>query len=399
MRVLFFANLIPFPLDGGGKIFTFSVLKSLKESGHIVDIVCFYENENIEEARKGLSPYYDSLTVLPIKVTTRENMGLMMLKAAASIFSNKPLAISKYINGSMKMAVRDIMKCNKYDCAFFNLLAMYSYESMVKQIDPSVKTILYEQNCEALIYKRYSNETSNILKKLFLMLETRKLEKFEQKSIKNVDELILLSIEDKNALKVDRDSCNIIPIGVSPSDYQKKYGVNDGIIRMLFVGTMTWAPNNEGVIWFLENVMPMCADASKYELYIVGKNPSDKVKTLADFYENVYLLGYVESLEEYYERCDVLVVPLFIGSGQRVKIIESFSRSFPVISTSIGLEGLKYIDGKTVMVANDVNSFLSKIEKCRDYDLLKKIGCAGKAVFDAEYSTEIIKKKLNKVIT
>ena len=399
MKVLFFANLIPFPLDGGGKIFTFSVLKSLKECGHTVDIVCFYENENIDDAIKALRPYCNSIKALPIKVTTRENMGLMMMKAIASIFSNKPLAISKYVNSSMKATVREIMKDNNYDCAFYNLLAMYSYAPIVKQTDPSVRTILYEQNCEAMIYKRYLKETNNLLKKLFLMIETKKLEDFEQNSIKNVDELILLSNEDKNALKVDRESCNIIPIGVRPSEYQKKYDTCNGKIRMLFVGTMTWAPNNEGIIWFLENVMPKCADVTKYELYIVGKNPSDKVKALASVYENVYLLGYVESLEEYYEKCDVLVVPLFIGSGQRVKIIEAFSKAYPVISTSIGLEGLKYIDDKTVMVANDANTFMRKIEKCSDYDLLREIGRAGKEIFDSEYSTEIIKEKINEVIS
>ena len=162
---------------------------------------------------------------------------------------------------------------------------------------------------------------------------------------------------------------------------------------------MTWAPNNEGMIWFLENVMPMCSDTSKYELYIIGKNPSARVKELSKSYKNVYLLGYVESLEEYYEKCDALVVPLFIGSGQRVKIIEAFSKAYPVISTAIGLEGLKYEDNKTVMVANDKNEFKVKIDQCNNYRWLNSIGCAGKEVFDLEYSTDVVKKKINEVIS
>ena len=167
---------------------------------------------------------------------------------------------------------------------------------------------------------------------------------------------------------------------------------------MLFIGTMTWTPNNEGMIWFLENVMPMCSNVEKYELYIVGKNPSDKVKELSAKYENVTLLGYVESLEEYYEKCDVLIVPLFIGSGQRVKIIEAFSRAYPVISTTIGLEGLKYIDGETVLVANNEKEFKNQIDKCKNYEVLSRIGKEGNKVFDAEYSTEIIKEKINKIL-
>ena len=86
MRILFIANLIPYPLDGGGKIFTFSVLKALTEGGNKVDVICFYEKENIEIAKEKLSPYCNSITALPIKVTTRENMKLMLTKAAFSIF-------------------------------------------------------------------------------------------------------------------------------------------------------------------------------------------------------------------------------------------------------------------------------------------------------------------------
>ena len=167
MRVLFFSNLIPYPLDGGGKIFTFSVLKSLKESGNIVDVVCFYENEDIEKAKIELRPYCDSISALPIKVTTRENMKLMVFKAALSMFSNRPLGISKYMTASMINLIKEKMSNTKYDCAFFNILAMYGYASVVKNIDAGVKTVLYEQNCEALIYKRYLTETKNLLKKYF----------------------------------------------------------------------------------------------------------------------------------------------------------------------------------------------------------------------------------------
>lgn len=399
MRILFIANLIPYPLDGGGKIFTFSVLKALTEGGNKVDVICFYEKENIEIAKEKLSPYCNSITALPIKVTTRENMKLMLTKAAFSIFSKKPLAVNKYITREMKELIKTKIAQNKYDCAFFNLLAMYGYEEEVKKNDANIKTILYEQNCEALIYKRYLKETNNILKKIFLKIETSKLEKFEQNSIELVDQLILLSKEDQKALGVEKNKCNIIPIGVSPVEYKKKFNKRkDSCIRMLFIGTMTWTPNNEGMIWFLENVMPMCSNVEKYELYIVGKNPSDKVKELSAKYENVTLLGYVESLEEYYEKCDVLIVPLFIGSGQRVKIIEAFSRAYPVISTTIGLEGLKYIDGETVLVANNEKEFKNQIDKCKNYEVLSRIGKEGNKVFDAEYSTEIIKEKINKIL-
>lgn len=398
MKILFIANLVPYPLDGGGKIFTFSVLKALSQK-HDIDLLCFYENEKIEEAKCQLNPFCNSIYAVPIKVTTKENMKLILIKAGLSLFSKKPLSINKYHSKKMVKILTEKVKNNRYDCVFFNLLSMYSYAPIIKSLDSDIKTILYEQNCETLIYKRYLKESTNFLKKIFLNIEVKKLENFEQKSIRDVNQLILLSEEDRKALDIDKSSCNIIPIGVQKSQYSKKY--NDILkepLRLLFIGTMTWGPNNDGIIWFLENVMPMCDDSSKYELYIIGKHPSEAVQNLCKKYKNVKLLGFVESLDKYYDLCDVLIVPLFIGSGQRVKIIEAFSKSFAVISTSIGAEGLNYIDGKNILIANNENEFKIKIDKCFDSNLLSKIGCEGNKVFEKEYSEDIIAKKINDIL-
>ena len=167
---------------------------------------------------------------------------------------------------------------------------------------------------------------------------------------------------------------------------------------MLFVGTMTWAPNNEGIIWFLKNVMPKCKDIEKYELTIVGKNPSQSVTDLAKEYSNVHVLGYVDNLEDVYENSDVLVVPLLVGSGQRVKIIEAFARGYGVISTTIGAEGLVYKNNETIVIADTPEEFKRAIDKCHDHAFLAAIGSGGKHIFDSMYSTEIIAKRLNTVI-
>lgn len=398
MNILYLANLIPYPLDGGGKIFTFSTIQALSKDNN-VDLLCFYEHEDVKKGINELKKYCSTVEILPIKVTTRENIPLMMVKAVKSIFSIMPLGISKYITSGMKSLIKDKMTQKKYDCVFCNILAMYGYCDYVKSIDSDIKVILYEQNCEATIYKRYFDQTNNLLKKAFLKIETKKLNVFEQRAVKEVDKLIVLSEADRKELGVAEDKCNIIPIGVNPIKYSKLYRPeNKNKLKMLFVGTMTWAPNNEGIIWFLKNVMPLCNDSTKYELYIVGKNPSDEVRKLSNVYNNVNLLGYVESLDALYDECDVLVVPLFIGSGQRVKIIEAFARGYVTISTTIGAEGLKYEDGKSILIANNAVQFKEQIDRCFNQELAKTIGKGGKSVFDNEYSVEVITKKLNTVI-
>ena len=398
MNILYLANLIPYPLDGGGKIFTFSTIQALSKNNN-VDLLCFYEHEDIKKGINELKKYCSTVDTLPIRVTTRENMPFMMFKAAKSVFSSMPLGISKYITSEMKSLIKDKMSQKKYDCVFCNILAMFGYCDYVKSIDPDIRVVLYEQNCEATIYKRYFDQTNNLLKKAFLKIETKKLNAFEQRAVRKVDRLIVLSEADRKELGVAEDKCNIIPIGVNPVQYTKLYSSEiKSKLKMLFVGTMTWTPNNEGIIWFLKNVMPLCNDSAKYELSIVGKNPSDEVKKLSEEYNNVNLLGYVESLDSLYDDCDVLIVPLFIGSGQRVKIIEAFARGYAIISTSIGAEGLKYQDGKTILIADNAEQFKMQIDRCFNQELAKTIGEGGKNVFNNEYSVEVITRKLNAAI-
>lgn len=398
MNILFIANLIPYPLNGGGKIFTYSTIQALSHNNDI-DLLCFYEHEDIIKGREELSKYCTSITALPIRVTTRENLPIMMLKAAKSFFSNLPLCISKYILPEMKSQIKEKITSKKYDYVFINILAMFAYSNYIKEIDSEVEIVLYEQNCETLIYKRYYQQTNNAIKKFFLSKEIKKLYRFEQMSINETDRLILLSEADRKELGVSSDKCSIIPIGITPAKRCKSYSMEQkSKLKMLFVGTMTWMPNNEGIIWFLNNIMPNCRDKSKFELYIVGKNPSEEVKKLCQSYENVNLLGYVESLDDIYEECDVLIVPLFIGSGQRVKIIEAFSMGYAVISTSIGAEGLKYKDGESILIANCINEFLLQIKKCFDGALLKSIGTEAKCIFDSEYAINIVSQKINNAI-
>ena len=145
--------------------------------------------------------------------------------------------------------------------------------------------------------------------------------------------------------------------------------------------------------------MPLCADPKKYQLTIVGKNPSDEVLELSKSYSNVFVKGYVENLDEEYDNSDVLIVPLFVGSGQRVKIIDAFARRFAVISTTIGAEGLKYDIGKSIMIADSVEGFMNQIIRCRDTSLLNDIASRGKYIFDTTYSTDVIEERLNDVLT
>ena len=402
MNILFIANLVPYPLDGGGKIKTFTTIKALS-SKHTIDLVCFYEKENVKDAKKELSKYCRSIVMLPIRVTTSENKKYIVRKALECFLSTKSLSVHKYYQDNMARVVATLVKKNNYDIAYFNILQVYQYKSIIHRINPNIKTVLDTQNCEALIFKRNADDCRNPLKKVYLYLESIKLGRFEVKAIQDADELILLSKEDKRQLEKmakKRLKATIIPIGVDEPGWVKKARIIDNTIKILFVGTLTWAPNNDGIIWFLENVIPqMVRKGISFELYVVGKNPSEELKRIAKRFEDkIVVTGYVDSVEEYYDMCDIMIVPLFFGSGQRVKIIEGFAHGMPIISTTVGAEGLMIKSGWNIMIANDEKTFIESIGELKSQKLRGRLSNNGKKTFAKYYSQEAIETQLNRVM-
>lgn len=397
--ILFIANLVPYPLDNGGKIKTFTSIQALSKK-YTIDLLCFYEDENKHDAKEMLQPYCRIIKMFPIRVTTKKNFKYMIFQAFKTLLSPMPLNVYKYHKKIMETSISELMEKNKYYAVYFNILQVCSYKEIIEAHDKNVKFILDAQNCETLILERYYNETKNLVKKLYLYIEILKLKKFECQTIRDMDKLILLSNEDKTNLENlcnRKIECDIIPIGIN-SPAQVK-GVETFFeknqLNILFLGTLTWAPNNEGIIWFLENVMPKLKNNSvEFRLYIVGKNPGKKLCNLALGDKRVEITGYVESVDPYFEKCDFMIVPLFIGSGQRVKIIESFSKGMPVISTSIGAEGLEYIDGESILIADDADSFLSKIVELTNASLRKKLSINGRKIYQKNYSVDAVSSKI-----
>lgn len=404
MRILFLTNLVPYPLDNGGKIKTYSTIKALKELGHDIDVLCFTEEHNADERSiSELKKICESINTVYLKLTTSENKKYMMGVAFKSLFSKLSFGVYKYKSQEMCQRIRKMLQENSYDMVYFDHLQMCVYHPMIRKELPGARYVLDEHNCEYLIMKRHMDNSRNALKKAFLCMEYKKLRHFELGNVRNFDMTCFVSEEDKqNICSQIKEKVNARAIPICVLEQKRKDVTNfckDGILRILFLGTLTWAPNNEGLVWFLKEVVPLLEESSlKYEMYIVGKNPSEEVKSLCQNYGNIIVTGYVESTEEYFEKCDCMVVPLFIGSGQRVKIIESFSRGFPVISTSIGAEGLAYKDGESILIADTKEKFVDKIDEILDAGVYSGLAEESYRIYEGMYSFGAFKGMIKEAI-
>ncbi|ASW42459.1 glycosyltransferase [Clostridium isatidis] len=397
MNILFITNLLPYPLDNGGKIKTYNVIKSLAKENS-VDMICFFEEDNDLNNIGELNKLINKIYTFPKKLTTRKNKREMFIKAVLSIFSKYPYSVYKYKEKDVKSKLDEIS--DNYECIYIDHLQLAVYLDDIK--DFSGKLILDEHNCESIIIKRYYEKEKNIIKKLFLLLELIKLKKFEAKVINKVDRILALSEEDKTQMiklsKADEEKFTVIPILVE-NNFEKNIDIVNlqNKIKVMFLGTLTWYPNIQGIKWFLENVFNKVKD--DIELYIVGKDPDTELLELCKNLNNVTITGYVEDVNQYYEICDVMIVPIFIGSGLRVKILEALGKGIPVISTEIGCEGIEVKDYENILIANDADEFVKKLKEITNKDLYRKISKNGQLLYKDNYSFEAISNKINRSIS
>lgn len=400
MKILFLTTLMPYPSNDGGKIKTYNTLSVLGKDNEI-DVVCFHEEAISEEQLQkmqavcsGFFPFEREITASTHKKTT----ALLCLK---SLFVRAPYVMFKYYDKRVKAFLDKQLSNTKYDLIYLDHLQMSIYLPYLLKY--KLPIVLDEHNCESVILYRRIEQVHNLLAKAFYHIEYRKLKRFERDSVTTASRVIVLSSEDKKLLEklcgiVLQDKCYQMPIMVQK---QKRKDIGDfnhkKHTNILFLGTLTWEPNNNGMIWFANNILSVL-DKEQFDVYIVGKNPSEQLKKLASGYDNVHVEGFVRDVEPYFEKCDYMVVPLFIGSGQRVKIIESFARGFPVIATSIGAEGLEYQNEKNILIADTREAFLEAIQKMNNSEIYCHIAENSYQLYEEFYSEAALQEKIRKSI-
>lgn len=385
-KILFLTTEIPYPLDNGGKIRTFNMIKGLSTRFDI-DLISFYEVEN-DLDYKQLNDICNSVNMIKMFFTNNKSKKVLIKNLIKGFIHNEPFIVEKFINRAYEEKINDMISKNSYYSIIFDHLNITSYCKKIEKVN-SLK-ILSEHNCEYLILKRrYENEKS-ILKKFYLKYEYRKTEKYEKHIIEKFDKVIMLTEEDKKYISdkdIQNDKISIVPISVDTN--YKKQNYNNKIKNLIFLGTMSWYPNEHGILWFLKNVWPLIIKGNKeIKLYIVGKNPSDEIMKMNN--DRVIVTGYVDDVNKYIEICNVCIVPLFIGGGMRVKILECMAKGIPVISTSIGAEGIKYTRNNEIVIADTPEEFVESIYKLNDKCFYNNIKINGIKLVNKIYSIDAV---------
>lgn len=367
LNLLVLSQLLPHPPDSGPKVRLYYVLRHLAEA-HRITLLAFTRSDDRTESLEAMRAICEEVhTVAMTRTLAREARAL-----AGGWAAGRPFIIERNRQPAMMEAVRRLARAQHFDCIYADQLWMADYARLAGSLQPHASLVLDNHNAVFRVFQRLGRGESNLLRRAGMEIEWRLLRNYESRVCGKFDRVVMVTEEDRALLEplVERSGrrragtgtrFHVIPICIDPEASPPVKAVDCGA-NILHLGTMYWPPNIEGVLWFANTVWPKVrAQVPATRLTIVGKNPPQAVRELENRSPGVSVTGYVRDPAGYLEQASVFVVPLHSGGGMRVKILDGWRWGLPIVSTSIGAEGLEYVDGDNLLIADGEEAFASAV--------------------------------------
>ena len=344
------------PLDTGGKLRTYNILRKLA-AAHELTYLSYYGGQRDESYEREILTHlpgtFSIYTAAPD--TTAAERYLDYLRR---LMWRAPYAVSKFTAPQVQQVLSEWIRARRFDVAVCDFLS----STLNFPENLATPTALFQHNVETVLWKRKAEMEVKTFDRLVSKIEYAKMRRFEPQQTRRFHHVIAVSEADRQAMSsmVDPSHISVVPTGVDLSKYRyDPAALPEGPI-VIFTGSMDWEPNIDGVEFFCKEVWPLVlAKIPQAHFRIVGRDPHPRVKKLAS--ESVEVTGTVPSIVDHLREAVVFVVPLRIGGGTRIKIYEGMAMGKATVSTTIGAEGLDVEHGRDILLEDTPASFADAI--------------------------------------
>jgi glycosyltransferase involved in cell wall biosynthesis len=340
------------PVHSGGDIRSYNLARQLA-THHELTFFSYYDGVQDLDYEKALEGHFGGA----VSVCTGKSTGTTLERGwdyALRLASNAPYAISRFASDAVREQFKfwyekrafDVVVCDFLDAAI----------NLPKEI--TIPTVLFQHNVESEIWRRHAANASNWVKKAVYGWEFAKMRRYEQATVRRFNHVIAVSEHDKKLMSdwVDPARVAVVRTGVDTEQFRPETHPGASRPLVVFVGAMDWEPNVDAVQYFCEEIWPLIrARVPEARFRVVGRNPTRQVQALAS--EFVEVTGRVTSVVSQLREAAVVVVPLRIGGGTRLKIYEAMAAGKAIVSTSVGVEGLEVHDGQDAILADTPRAF------------------------------------------
>ena len=392
MKILWICPFFLHPTDRGAQIRTLGTLKELHKR-HNIHFAALNDPHNLEGPQRS-TEYSSRHFSIEHSAPNRRSIGIIP-QLAASMVNPMPMAVSRYYSAKFKREISRLIATEHYDSIVCDFLAS------APNLTDMGPCVLFQHNVETTIWQRHVAQSPSLLKRVFFQMQTKKMEAYEQKTCRTARHVIAVSEIDASRM---RDMFGIgtvtsVSTGVDV-EYFAPCGAAPSLSDIVFCGSMDWLPNVDAVEHFLSEVLPLIRQKLPEATFtIAGRSPDARVLKAVQGHTGVSVTGKVEDMRPYLWGSKISVVPIRIGGGTRLKIYECMAAGVPVVSTTVGAEGLRYKDAEDIVLADDASSFAEAcIRLLLDDAARRTIAQNALARTQKEFSWEAVSREFESIL-
>ncbi len=397
MKILWLAPAFLHPTTRGGQIRTLEMLRRLRQHHEIHYLA---PHDGSPEALQCTSEFCSKAWPVRRDLAPRTSP-LFWLQSFAALFSRLPITIARKSSASVQHKILELLEVEQPEKDGFDIVVCDFLTSTVN-LPSGVPYVLFEHNVESTIWKRYAEQAQDPIQRSFFRGQLRRLQTCETAACRQAVHVITVSESDAELL---RQMCGIANVSSVPTGVDVRYfsppPTPDGKFAsdLLFLGSMDWMPNIDGVLWFVKRVLPQIRQQRPLcSFAIVGRRPAAAIRELASN-PLFRVTGTVADVRPYLWAGAVSVVPLRVGSGTRLKIYESMAAGIPVVSTTIGAEGLSVSSPENIRIADDAGGFARAcLELLDNRDAHRVQAIAAKSLVSERFSWEVAATRFEEIL-
>lgn len=387
-RLLFLSQLLPFPPDSGAAIRTFNVLRILS-SEFDVTALCFSrttESQSAGSRRDRAEALAAFGTVEAFPIPGESSRRRLLWDHLRSVMTRRPYVRYVYASEPFQERLDAELRSSDFDLAHIDSLDLAGYLNRLV----GLPRICVHHNVESVLLRRRAEAAGSTPARSYLRLQARLLEEDERRWCPELALNVVVSEDDCRILRAIAPTARfeVFPNGVDVEHYHPAEGRDEGLC---FVGGATWFPNRDALVWFSDEVLPVLhRGGHRPTVTWVGKASGEDQREFGKV-PGLDLTGYVEDERPIMRDAACFIVPLRVGGGTRLKILNAWAMGKAVVSTSVGCEGLDARDGENIMIADTAEAFAGAIAcVLEDASMRARLGTAARATARASYSWEVI---------
>jgi len=380
------------PTTRGGEIRTLETLKRLhlRHEIHYVGL-----NDSNPEGVERSCEYCTRAYAIPHHVPDKSSLGFG-LQLARGVVSPIPVAVSRYRSRAMQQKIEELLRREAFDRIVCDFLFP------AQNIPDLSRCVLFQHNVEAVIWKRRAANARSMIERFYFRSQARRMEEFEGETCRRVKHIIAVSETDAAIMRREYGAQRVhaTPTGVD-LEYFSAPAAAARTTDLVFVGSMDWAPNIEGAEWFVRDVLPLIRQwKPECSVSFAGRKPVRAILDLAARDPGLVVTGTVPDIRPHLWGATVSIVPLLTGGGTRLKIFEAMAARIPVVSTTIGAEGLPVEHGTHLYLADDPQSLATRcLELMERPDIRSRLSGAAYELVSSRFSWDAAAKEFERLLS